>query len=471
MPCRNLLVWVILAWGTASAQLPEQVKLQINSFPPSQVYLETATGLKFLGPSGHTLTVQPPAMLDAALRPVQYSNGFLVLKAAGHDPLRISVAGPEWSQAHLPSRGRYSLSAHNLGISLQDYLQAYPLLFAVGLGALVWLALQAFQWRRSLLSKKEENRHLQAQLRTTGDPLVGKTLGPYRVLSRLGQGGMGAVYRVQHPEGGHYAAKVVYFQSGESLELLRFRREFQVLTQLQHPALLRAFDYGEEEGCAYCICELLEGQTLDHHILPQGLGWEKIWPWVKTILEGLICAHKAGVVHRDLKPANLMVTDQGLKILDFGLARQVQITAITLTGQAYGTPTYMAPEQVSASGTEVDVRTDLYSLGVMMYELLSGQPPFQGGDVQSVIACHISAPPPPLSSRVRNLPAGLEEVVHTLLAKKPANRYQNAERVLELLSQISSTHGISERETPSETSPRGPLAQDTQPVLRKPQPP
>lgn len=268
------------------------------------------------------------------------------------------------------------------------------------------------------------------------DPLLGKNLGLYRVLSRVGQGGMGAVYRVQHTDGGYYAAKVVYFQNPEALELLRFRREFQVLSQLDHPALLRAFDYGEEKQMAYCICELLEGKTLDHFVRPEGLSWSAIWPWVRDILQGLRCAHEAGVVHRDLKPANLMVSEQGIKILDFGLARQEQMMAVTLTGQAFGTPTYMAPEQVSASGTEIDVRTDLYSLGVILFELLSGSPPFESEDVQDIITQHITRPAPPLSSRVQGLPNGLAGVVQKLLSKKPIHRPDSAERVLELLTAI-----------------------------------
>jgi serine/threonine protein kinase len=289
---------------------------------------------------------------------------------------------------------------------------------------------KARQWRSGM-------KRLSAGLKTTGDPLIGKQLGAYQVESRLGQGGMAAVYKVRHADGGFYAAKVVYFQHAESLELLRFRREFRVLLQLQHPALLRAFDYGEEAQMAYCVSELLEGETLDHYVQPGGSSWASIWPWVRSILEGLRCAHQAGIVHRDLKPANIMVCASGVKILDFGLARQAQLTAVTLTGQAFGTPTYMAPEQVSASGTEVDLRSDLYSLGVILYELLSGSPPFVSEDVQEMIRMHITQPIPPLSSRVGGLPSGLAGIVQTLLAKKPVNRYASAERVLELLSEIS----------------------------------
>ena len=425
---RRLAIWLFLS-GLAGAELPEQVKLGVHSFPPAEVYLETTVGLNYLGKSGQQITVKPPAMLDAALRPAQYSNGFLVLKAPAHADLRVPVRAQDWSSGRLPSTGSFALSGANPLVTLGDYVAVYPIPVVGCVLFLIVGVIKARQWRRGL-------RRLSEGLKTTGDPLIGKKLGTYQVESRLGQGGMAAVYRVRHPDGGFYAAKVIYFEQAESAELLRFRREFRVLLQLQHPHLLRAFDYGEEARMAYCVSELLEGQTLDHYVKPGGLSWGEVWPWVRAILEGLACAHKAGIVHRDLKPANIMICGQTAKILDFGLARQAQLTAVTLTGQAYGTPTYMAPEQVTASGSEVDLRTDLYSLGVILYELLAGEPPFVSEDVQEMIRLHLTQPIPPLSARVGDLPLGLSQIVHTLLAKKPANRYANAERVLELLSQI-----------------------------------
>ncbi|MFN8610629.1 MAG: serine/threonine-protein kinase [Vulcanimicrobiota bacterium] len=440
------------AWG----ELPEQVQLSVHTFPPSEVFLETASGLQFLGKSGRPLIVRPPAMLDAALRPAQYSNGFLVLKSPGHGNLRVSVPAQDWSSGRLPTAGSYTLAAASPLVSLGDYFSVYPLPCGASLLLGLLTVWKARQWRR-------QNVRLNQQLNTTGDPLIGKKLGEYQVLSRLGQGGMASVYKVRHRDGGLYAAKVIYFQQNESQEVQRFRREFRVLTQLNHPALLRAFDYGEEEGRAYTISELLEGQTLDHYVRPGGLEWSAIWPWVKSLLEGLACAHKAGIVHRDLKPSNIMICPQGVKILDFGLARQAQLTAVTLTGQAFGTPAYMAPEQVSASGSEVDLRTDLYSLGVVLYELLSGSPPFFSEDVHEMITQHVTQPPPPLASRVANLPRGLASVVHTLLAKKPTNRYATAERVLEALAEVEKEAAPA----PAVTQMASP-ASDTQEVVRRP---
>lgn len=432
--------WLSLANG---AELAEQVQLRVHTFPASRVYLENSQGLSFLGNSGELLTVKPPAMLDGALRTVQYANGFLVLKAPHHADRRVPVSAAEWTQGNLPSAGSFQLSADSVMVTAQDYLFTYPLGSAALLVALLWGGIQARRWRKGLQQKTRENLALSARLQTRGDPLLGKKLGNYQVQSRLGQGGMGSVYRVTDVQGHEYAAKVIYFDDAEAPELKRFRREFKVMTRLQHPSLLRAFDYGEEAGMAYCISELVSGKTLDCFIRPEGLPWSTVWPWVRGILEGLSCAHKAGVVHRDLKPSNIMISEGGVKILDFGLARQAQITAVTLTGQALGTPTYMAPEQVEASGTEVDVRSDLYSLGVILYELLSGSPPFVADQLQEVIAMHVSRPPAPLSSRVPSLPAGLELAVATLLAKKQANRYATAERVLEVLAAVERTPTLS----------------------------
>lgn len=438
--CLLLGFWLSLASG---AELPEQVQLRVHTFPASKVYLESSQGLSFVGNSGQLLTLKPPALLDSALRPIQYANGFLVLKAPHHADRRVPVSAPEWTQGTLPAAGSFQLSAESPLVTARDYFSTYPLASAGLLVALLLAGVKVHQWRRGMQQKSQENLDLSARLLTTGDPLLGKRLGNYRVMSRLGQGGMGSVYRVTDPQGGEYAAKVIYFEDGEAPELKRFRREFKVMTRLQHPTLLRAFDYGEEPGMAYCISELVSGKTLDCFVTPDGLPWSTIWPWVRDILEGLSCAHKAGVVHRDLKPSNIMIFEGGVKILDFGLARQAQITAVTLTGQAMGTPTYMAPEQVDASGTEVDVRSDLYSLGIILYELLSGSPPFVAAQLQEVIAMHLTQPPAPLSSKVCSLPAGLEVAVATLLAKKQANRYATAERVLEVLAAVERAPNLS----------------------------
>jgi serine/threonine protein kinase len=325
----------------------------------------------------------------------------------------------------------------------------------------------ATRWRRSARASAAEVKELHSQLDTSGDPLIGKLLGRYRVEARLGQGGMGSVYRVRD-DVGEYAAKVIYFESLDSSQMVdRFRREFKLLSQLKHPTFPRCFDYHEKDGMAFQVMELVQGQTLRQMISPQGVAWSTVRGWLLAILEGLECAHSQGIVHRDLKPENIMVGGEQVKILDFGIARQAKVTAITMTGQAFGTPQYIAPEQVYGSSNEVDARTDLYSLGIIAYELLAGQPPFQADDVQELISLHLSSPAPKLE--LPGLPPGVANLIEVLLAKNPANRYPSARRVKEVLEELerarpqgrpaesSQTMEVERRPRPSSTaSPANP---------------
>lgn len=436
MPKRWLLPLCLgLSWaGSLWAQpLARDVELTVAAFPSCEVYLETPQGRSRLARSGQPTRVSPPVLRDANGVPAQYAPGTLVLLAADHGELRVPVAASDWTAGRLPAQGFYRLPAATPLVALLDIARAYPLALGAG-GLMLVLALAAgMRWRSLAGSRARQLQQLSSQLHTTGDPLIGKQLGNYQVVARLGQGGMGSVYRVR-ADGGDYAAKVLYFSPQDGQELERFRREFKVLSQLRHFALPRAYDYAEAEGMAYCVMELVEGKTLNHYIRPGGLPWDSIWPWVQDILLGLECAHEQGIVHRDLKPANLMVTSGRVKILDFGLARQTDLTAVTLTGQGFGTPTYMAPEQVSASGTEVDPRSDLYSLGIILFELLTGQPPFRGDEVQEVVAQHMTRVPPRVSSLVSGVPSAVDEAIAVMLAKKPANRYPNVARVREVLT-------------------------------------
>ena len=429
-------VWVlvgVLAGMSLSQPLPRDVELTIQSFPPCEVYLETPTGRSRLAPSGRSTRVTPPVLRDGDGVPVQYAPATLVLTAADHAELRVPVNAADWTRGKLPTQGVYRLPAASLAVAARDYVVVYPFLSLALASAALGALAAAVRWRTQARSRQQQVQQLSSQLHTTGDPLIGKQLGNYRVVARLGQGGMGSVYRVR-ADGGDYAAKVLYFSSLDAQELERFRREFKVLSRLRHPALPRAYDYAEAEGMAFGVMELVEGKTLQHYIRPGGLPWESVWPWVQDILLGLECAHEQGIVHRDLKPGNLMVTSGRIKILDFGLARQSELTAVTLTGQGFGTPTYMAPEQVSASGNEVDPRTDIYSLGIILFELLTGEPPFRGSEVQEVIAQHMTCQPPRVSTLVSGVPPAVEEAIEVMLAKKPANRYANLARVREVLT-------------------------------------
>jgi serine/threonine-protein kinase len=372
---------------------------------------------------------------NAAGIPVQYANGVIVIKAEDHADLKVPVSGKDWTSGRLPAQGSFRLPPNSLAVAVMDWVRVYPAASAGGLLALLMGTVLAYRWRKTAQTSAAEVKVLHSQLDTSGDPLIGKLMGRYRVEARLGQGGMGSVYKVSD-DVGTYAAKVIYFETLDSQSVDRFRREFKLLSQLQHPTFPRCFDYHEKDGMAFQVMELVSGQTLRQIMRPGGVPWTTVRPWVLSMLDGLECAHSQGIVHRDLKPENIMVSGEQVKILDFGIARQAQVTAITMTGQAFGTPQYVAPEQVYGSSTEVDSRTDLYSLGVIVYELLAGHPPFQADDVQELVSMHLSSPVPPLPPEL-GLPEGVAGVLEVLLSKNPANRYPSARRVKEVLEGLS----------------------------------
>ena len=430
-----IAILLLTSGGVSAAPPAEELTLTLEAFPACQVFVDGPMGLSYLGRSGTPLRVSPPLLCDRAGRPVQYAAGTLVLRCEGHADVRVPVSAQEWGSARLPSVGRYALPAATWTVSLADTVTAHPYLWGLAALVLVGLSGVIWRWRRQARETGDRLESLSSQLETSGDPLLGKHLGAYRVERRLGKGGMGAVYRVVDERGGAYAAKVIYFDDeDDTVSVERFRREFRLLGQLQHATFPRCYDYIERDGLACVIMELVPGRTLRAHIDPAGMPWLSCRLWIRAILAGLEFAHARGIVHRDLKPENIMIQGDQVKILDFGLARRRGGEAVTVTGEAFGTPGYMAPEQLEASGTEVDRRADLYSLGIIIYELLSGTRPFRGKDLDAVVRQQLSAKAPALE--VPGLPDGLAEVVSVLLDTNPANRYASAGRVLELIDAL-----------------------------------
>ncbi|MGE0487702.1 MAG: serine/threonine-protein kinase [Vulcanimicrobiota bacterium] len=430
-PLALLVLWLALAYPARA--VPDEIELSVAAFPACEVYLDTPTGLSFLGRSGEPIRCSPPVLRGPDGKPTQYAAGELVLKAPNHAELRVTVAAQDWARGRLPPQGSYRLPADSPMVAAVDLLTAHPGLFLGGLLVLLAGLIATLRWRKQAHRGAAQLEVLSTMLDTSGDPMVGKNLGRYRVEARLGQGGMGAVYRVKN-DVGDFAAKVIYLDEESGVSLDRFRREFKLLSQLKHPTFPRSFDYQEQPGLAYCIMEFVRGSTLRKYVRPEGQAWSSVYPFIRQLLEGLDFAHEKGIVHRDLKPENIMVEGNQVKILDFGLARHSDITAVTKTGQAFGTPQYIAPEQIHASGSEVDRRTDLYSVGVILYELLAGKPPFFSEDTRTLLKMQLNEPPPPLV--VQGLPEGLEGVIKVLLAKNPANRYSSARRVIEALDEI-----------------------------------
>jgi len=255
-------------------------------------------------------------------------------------------------------------------------------------------------------------------------------IGKYRVLEPIGRGGMGSVYKAHDPLLDRMVAIKVMAEDAEAgtEARQRFLREARSAARLNHPNIITVYELGEDQGRVFIVMELLEGEPLSRLIgrvppvpLRRKLGL------MMQICDGLAFAHQRGVVHRDIKPGNIFVLDNGqVKILDFGIAR-VGSSELTRTGLLMGTPTYMSPEQ--ARGRRSDARSDIFSVGVVFYELLSGRKPFVGEDYFETLEKVRSDTPPPLASVAPGLPVALVGVVERAMAKDPAARYQSLEDV------------------------------------------
>ena len=279
----------------------------------------------------------------------------------------------------------------------------------------------------------------------------------YQIQAHLGTGGMGEVYRVLDLEQGRECAlKILNEMMDEQAVRSRFHREFQVLNRFDHPRLVRTFAWGFAEERPYFTMEYLPGKTLEKIIADQALlarfRASYFFTFVQQIAEGLAYIHAQGAVHRDLKPSNIMVleTEEGIEttILDLGLAkfRHLHSVSITQTGATIGTAEYMSPEQ--GKGLWVDHRSDLYSLGVILYEMLTGAPPFSGQNPVSVILKHIRESPPPMGEVHIAVLEQTQQVVLKLLAKESVDRYQSAEELVRALQSGFMPPGDEQRDVP-----------------------
>ena len=254
----------------------------------------------------------------------------------------------------------------------------------------------------------------------------------YRVVQLLGRGGMGAVYRVWDEElNRDVALKLIRPEIAADADVIeRFKREIQLSSRVTHKNVLRVYDLGEADGTRFLTMQFVEGRDLSSLIKELGpLPVPRLISLFRQICKGLQAAHEQGVVHRDLKPQNIMVegTDN-LLITDFGLAKNLGASAMTEMGALMGTPAYMSPEQVR--GQAVDKRSDIYSLGVILYEMASGKTPFAGGSVFEVMMRRLSTPPRPLGDLNPAIPAYLRKIVERCLAVEASARYQSVEEIL-----------------------------------------
>jgi serine/threonine-protein kinase len=262
--------------------------------------------------------------------------------------------------------------------------------------------------------------------------LIGEKLGSFRIEAVLGSGAMGVVYRGTHEKTGKPAAiKVVsteYAHGGKIRD--RFDREAEILQQFRHPNIVRFLAVGRFRGTSYIAMEYIQGDTLDKIIQDRGpLPWREVVELSIQTCEALHYAHEHGVVHRDLKPSNLMISAEGkLKLTDFGIAKDLDATQLTGTGRTLGTAAYMAPEQIRGT-PPVSHKTDLYALGVVLYQMLVGKAPFEGNTPVVLMHSHLNEPPPRPSAKVAEIPKKLDDLVVSLMAKSPTDRPWDAAAV------------------------------------------
>ena len=268
----------------------------------------------------------------------------------------------------------------------------------------------------------------------------GTRLGNYDIVAALGAGGMGEVYRARDLRlGREVALKVLPAEvASDAGRLARLEREAQMVASLSHPGIVTLFSVEDEDGTRFLTMELVEGQSLARHVTPGGLPVARVVELGIALADALAAAHEKGVVHRDLKPANVMLTREGrVKVLDFGLAKLaapdsgVHAThAATLdaplsaAGHVVGTVPYMAPEQLR--GEAADGRTDLFALGVVLYELATGRRPFEGATAGVISSGILRDAPAPLASAREDVPADLDRIVARCLEKEPRARFQTA---------------------------------------------
>lgn len=268
------------------------------------------------------------------------------------------------------------------------------------------------------------------------EQLVGRTLGPYHILEQLGIGGMATVYKAHQTNMDRYVAiKVLPRHFAHDPTFVgRFQQEAKVIARLEHARILPVFDYGEEDGITYLVMRFLPAGTLAEQIHQGPMDLDDIARIMTQIGEGLDYAHKRGVIHRDIKPSNIMLDESGdAYITDFGISKLVEGTAQFTGSGIVGTPAYLSPEQ--GLGQAVDHRTDIYSLGVMLYQMATGHVPYSAETPMAIVIKHINEPLPSPRSMNPDIPEQVEAVIMRAMAKDPTHRYQTAGELAKALQQ------------------------------------
>ena len=405
---------------------------------PSKVLLNT-------DPQGAIITDQYGNKIGTTGTPIQLDLGpygtslEVTLALPGYEPKleRIKCRQLRESGAYPTEGGAIALRSTSALVSLKTFFREHPWLVAMtGLaGAMVGaLAMARHVKTRRRLERARTLEEVQARAHEMEDNLLGTKLGPYRLLDLLGQGGTARVYRavpdLSLDPAQAVAIKVLQPPSEHDPEFRqRFQREVTIWKDLHHPNVAAFIDWDEQDGLTYLVTELLRGETLRSEFQQGARPPAEALALLEPVFRALTFAHQKGVVHRDLKPENILVSPTGrLKVTDFGLARMGPEDKVTKTGTWVGTPEYMAPEQVR--GQAIDPRTDQYALGIMLYELLTGAPPFRGEDQVAIIFKQVSSAVPPLPEQ---LPEQLRRAVVRMLAKRPQDRFDDLDQAFAAL--------------------------------------
>ncbi len=281
--------------------------------------------------------------------------------------------------------------------------------------------------------------------------LVDQTIGHYKISKRIGTGGMGEVYLATDMTAGRKAALKLLPErfTSDAERLKRFQQEAHAVVGLNHPNILTIYEIGEDHSTHYIASELIEGETLRQRLMRGRMEVGEALDVAIQVASALAAAHEAGVVHRDIKPENIMLRPDGyVKVLDFGIAKLAESAfaeatadgagsmtlAETNLGSILGTVRYMSPEQ--ARGAPVDKGTDIWSLGVVLYEMLTGHAPFTGDTPREIMTSILDKEPPPLTSYIRQIPAELQQIISKALRKDREERYQSAHELLEALRDL-----------------------------------
>src|SRR3989440_5575061 len=267
--------------------------------------------------------------------------------------------------------------------------------------------------------------------------LVGGSLGQFRIVERIGAGGMATVFKAYQPNLDRYVAIKVLpaYHARDPVFVKRFVQEARAVAKLVHPNILQIHDFGEQENITYIVMEYVDGGTLKDRLnLKRALPVPEAVDYMIQAAEGLNCAHNHGIVHRDVKPANMLLRKDGYLLLsDFGIAKILEgTTNLTRVGTGIGTPQYMSPEQ--GTGQAVDRRSDIYSLGIVLFHCLAGRVPFTADNPLTITVKHLNDPLPIEMLRVAGVPNSIEQVVIKMAAKAPQDRYQTTDELISALT-------------------------------------